>query len=165
MQNPIPPDLTFGITVIVLTLIGVAALSFEGMLALTIGGSIIIFVAFSKLSGSNYKDSPVLTQIAKFSGYKVHKCGCVYEKDYSHYSTNIPESEWMDQEKVYERSMEGAKIRFDKKKSGMKRCTECGNHYHTVESISSNRCKHRRICWPEEEPDVREELDHRVIEA
>jgi hypothetical protein len=166
MQNPVPPDLTLATTTVLFIFIGVAITESIVVIAAITGFCYAMtHISYKHIKKSNQKDSIILSQVAKLIGYNVHNCGCVYEKNYSVGRTNVPESEWMEQEKVYERSIEGAKVRFDKRKSGMKRCTQCGNHYHTVESIRSNKCRHSRICWPEEEPDVREELDHRVIEA
>lgn len=165
MQNPIDPLLTlFGIATI--TFILVAAISTP---AISVAASILVLtlgaVTGSKLHKSNQKDSPIIKYFAKLWGWRVHNCGCVYRKNTSRHSTNVPSAEWIDKEKVYERSMVGAKVRFQKKKSGMKRCTRCGKHYQIVEGYTSRSNSHKRICWPEEEPDVREKLNHRVIES
>ena len=165
MQNPIKPFPTVCAISIIPIIVGLAMHSPPITIGLPILTVIVGGIICVKIHKENYRNSRVLKQFAKLLGFRVHNCGCVYEPNTSKYSTNIPSAEWINKEKVYERSMEGARVRFDEKKAGMKRCKQCGNHYHIVEGYSNRRNKHRRICWPEDEPDVREELNHRVIES
>lgn len=165
MQNPINPFPTVCAISTIPIIIGLAMSSPAitiglPMLTVVVGGIICV-----KIHKENYRNSRALKQFAKLLGFRVHNCGCVYEPSTSRHRTNVPSSEWIDKEEVYERSMKGAKVRFSKKKAGMKRCAQCGNHYHIVEGFNLHSNKHIRTCWPEEEPDVREELNHRVIEG
>ena len=165
MQNPIDPESTLIAALVLFAVVGFLSKSLLVLVAMVLPTFVIGAIILERLHKSNYKDAPIRKNVAQILGFKVHNCGCVYHRSHSSYSTNVPPSEWIDKEKVYERSMKGAKVRFSKKKAGMKRCTQCGNHYHIVEEYSNKNNRHIRTCWPEEEPEVREELNHRVIES
>lgn len=96
----------------------------------------------------------------------VRDCGCAYGDGLGNTS---PGSDWAEKETVWIREMDDARVRFVKAETGLKRCHKCGKHYSETERktgrIRNVRKTTSHECWPAEEPQLRDSLNYRVIEA
>lgn len=150
----------------------------EGQLLLALGLTSLATVGLSIGIGSLYLEgenvgrgrswqSRAARRFASIVWLQVRGCGCVYSDGIG---DETPRKEWTEHETVWVRETHGGRVKFRKAKTGLRRCHRCGKHYSDTEEERSraprllNLDETVRECWPEEEPDVRAELDERVVD-
>lgn len=95
----------------------------------------------------------------------VRGCGCVYGRGLTF---DTPDCSWAEREHVWIRSHDDARVTFRKAMTGMKRCHRCGKHYsatdvNNVPRYITNDSDTYHECWPEDEPDIRDQLTLPIV--
>lgn len=167
------PRMVVGSTAVLSFVVMVVAFE-EGVVALALVGGLVLPPAAGALVGSfvvqntnqgrgRTRRSRWIRSFARVMCLNVRDCGCIYGRGITYHA---PDTEWVESERVWFRSHDGARVEFRRGREGMKRCHRCGKHYHATDIPSHSQYlpgdRHYE-CWPEEEPNVREKLNGRIV--